>query len=373
MKGYADILDRYKREGRLRAVPSSVADGCIDLSINDYLGLTLRTELAEEFIELVGIGGFTSAASRLLASGQDEYAALESWLSSAYGKRALLFNSGYHANTGCISALSIPGTCIVADKLVHASIIDGIALSKLPYKRFRHNDIVSLRRELERVSAEFDRVLLIVESIYSMDGDIAPLSEIADLKKEFPKTILYVDEAHAIGVRGDRGLGICEETGLLPDVDILVGTFGKACASMGAFVVTSDLLRSFLINTARSFIFSTALPPVNVAYTLFLLRKIADMKSERAHLARISNMFAAGLSDLTGVRTASASQIVPLMAGSSQRAVEISEALRRKGILALPIRRPTVPPGTERIRFSLNASLSEEDVEHVLRKVSSVL
>lgn len=373
MASYNDILDTYLREGRLRQLPVDAPKGCLDLTLNDYLGLGGKAGLTDEFMRTEGLSAFTSSASRLLASDQSEYRLLEEWLACEYGKAALLFNSGYHANTGCVSALSIPGTVVVADKLVHASVIDGITLSKVPFRRFRHNDVSSLRRELEKASAEAERILVIVESIYSMDGDIAPLSEIVALKSEYPQMLLYVDEAHAVGVRGLRGLGVCEELDILHDVDVLVGTFGKACASSGAFAVMSEVLKKFLINSARSFIFSTALPPVNVAYTRFVLNKIKGMKAEREHLAAISERFACGLSSLTGEETVSRSQIVPLMAGSSQRAVALSAELREKGVLALPIRRPTVPPGTERIRFSLNASLSEEDIDNVLRIVSSVL
>ena len=184
MSRYTEILADYKAQGRLRVIPPEAPAGIVDLSSNDYLGLAGRQDLAEEFLRETAERRFSSVASRLLASRQSEYEALEAWLEREYDKPALLFNSGYHANTGCVSALAMPGTAIVADKLVHASIIDGIKLSGAPFRRFRHNDIGSLRRELEKASAEADRVLVIVESVYSVDGDIAPLREIAALKRE---------------------------------------------------------------------------------------------------------------------------------------------------------------------------------------------
>lgn len=373
MSRYSEILDGYRAEGRLRSIPAEAPEGVMDLSSNDYLGLARRRDLVDEFLKEVPLPPFTSVASRLLASRQSEYDALERWLAGEYGKSVLLFNSGYHANTGCVSALAVEGTAIVADKLVHASIIDGIKLGNASLRRFRHNDLNSLRRELEKASAQAERVWLIVESVYSMDGDMAPLREIVEMKREFPKVMLYVDEAHAVGVYGERGLGVCEESGILPQVDLLVGTFGKACASMGAFAATSRELREFLLNSARSFIFSTALPPVNVAYTRFMLGKIKEMTEERRHLAQIGHRFREGISELTGMANVSSSQIVPLMAGSNSRAMEMSEALRRRGILALPIRRPTVPAGTERIRFSLNASLTDVDVDRLLDIISEIV
>lgn len=368
MSVYSDILDRYESEGRLRRIPGrDAAAGMLDCSTNDYLGLAARADIADEFLRLVPERRFTSGASRLLASVQQPYGELEEYLGSLYGKSVLLFNSGYHANTGAVSALgSAPHTVIVADKLVHASIIDGITLGKAPYVRFRHNDVVSLRRLLEKHDAGSDRMIVVVESVYSMDGDVAPLREIAALKRDFPKMLLYVDEAHAIGVRGCRGLGVTEELGLEADVDILVGTFGKACASAGAFVAGSAEIRDFLVNSARSFIFSTALPPVNVAFTRFIFDKITSMTAERTHLDNISAIFRSGVERITGQKNVSESQIVPLMAGCNARAVAISSELRRRGVLALPIRRPTVPPGTERLRFSLNAGMTETDVDMIL-------
>lgn len=228
MSRYSEILDGYRVEGRLRSIPAEAREGVMDLSSNDYLGLARRRDLVDEFLKEGPLPPFTSVASRLLASRQSEYDALERWLADEYGKPVLLFNSGYHANTGCVSALAVEGTAIVADKLVHASIIDGIKLGNAPLRRFRHNDLSSLRRELEKASAQAERVWLIVESVYSMDGDMAPLREIVEMKREFPKAMLYVDEAHAVGVYGERGLGVCEEAGILPQVDLFVGTFGKA-------------------------------------------------------------------------------------------------------------------------------------------------
>ena len=375
MNGYcSDVVSAFRAEGRLRSLPQECAGVYLDFSSNDYMGIAANAELTRKFIAgLSPAAKFTSSASRLLSMEQKEHVALESWLERVYGKSALLFNSGYHANVGCVSALAAPGTVIVADKLVHASIIDGLKLSGASFRRFKHNDLVSLHRELDKAYAEAERVIVIVESIYSMDGDEAPLCEIVALKREFPHMLLYVDEAHALGVRGLHGLGVCEETGVLSDVDIIIGTFGKAVGSTGAFVATSSELKEYLLNTARSFIFSTALPPVNVAYTHYVLKQLYNMQDERRYLAELSNRFRHGLELLTGNSCVSHSQIVPLMAGSNERAVTLSAKLRESRILALPIRCPTVAAGTERLRFSLSTAMNVSDIDMTLDKLASVL
>lgn len=371
---YSRILETFRSEGRLRSLPPVRAHTCLDYSSNDYMGIAVNSDLNRNFIATLNSEvQFTSSASRLLSGAQKEHIALEQWLGQAYSKSALLFNSGYHANVGCVSALATQGTAIIADKLIHASIIDGLKLSGASFRRFKHNDIISLQREVRKVYAEAERVLVIVESIYSMDGDEAPLREIVALKREFPKILVYVDEAHALGVRGLKGLGLCEEVDLLSEVDVLIGTFGKAVGSMGAFVVTSAELKEYLLNTARSFIFSTALPPVNVAYTHYVLKALTGMQAERQHLAELSYKFREGLEHLTGTPCISRSQIVPLMAGSNERALTLSAKLKENDILALPIRRPTVAVGTERLRFSLSAAMSLSDIEMTLDKLAIVL
>lgn len=377
-EGYRKILADFEKEGRLRKIPftNAVTDprGFIDLTSNDYLGLGVRSEeFTDEFLDRFSDASFTSSASRLLSTRQRYHISLENKLTDLYGKSVLLFNSGYHANAGCISALAIPSTLFISDKLIHASAIDGLRLGKCEFERFRHNDALHLRKILEKNASKYERMIVVVESIYSMDGDIAPLREIVSLKKEFPSMLLYVDEAHAFGVRGEYGLGVSEELGLIKDIDILVGTFGKALASAGAFVATSPLLKDFFINSARSFIFSTALPPINQAWTFFMIEKMIDMGRERERLRELSSRFNNFIGELTANPSISQSQIVPLLTGDAAKAVALAARLRDNGILALPIRRPTVPPGGERIRFSLNASLSDDEMSRIYEILSSSL
>lgn len=371
---YTTVIEALRSEERLRAIPSSMPHGMTDFTSNDYLGIAAAGELEREFVSSLGTHpGFTSSASRLLACRQDEYAALEEMIGEAYSREALLFNSGYHANVGCISALASGEALMVCDKLVHASIIDGLRLSRTEYKRFRHNDMTSLRRLLDRCSPHHQCIWVVVESIYSMDGDISPLRELVEIKKEYPCVRLYVDEAHALGANGPTGLGLCEEMDVMNAVDLIIGTCGKAMASCGAFAAADGILRQFLLNSARSFIFSTMIPPVNVAYSTFIFSRMRGMKREREHLAAISVRLRESLRGMGLDTGPSCSHIVPLMAGSNRRAVEYASQLQERGFMVMPIRRPTVAEGTERLRFSLSAAMGNDDIDRLVSAVREVV
>lgn len=362
---WQDILDGYAAEGRLRSIPEEFRG--VDLSSNDYMGLAKRyDEFLPELREKFGDVSMSASASRLLQRRQTQHNGLEEYLGSLYGKSVLLFNSGYHANVGALSALSVPGVLIVSDKLSHASMIDGIRLGHGETARFAHNDVAALRRILDRKAKDYERVVVVTESVFSMDGDLAPLLELVALKKEYPNVILYVDEAHAFGVFGERGLGVAEASGLMNDIDIIVGTFGKAAAGSGAFIATTPLLKQYLINSARSFIFSTALPPATMAWNRLMTEKLIEMKKEREHLQNLSQWFRVLLSEATGMPSPSGSQIVPMHVGDAAKAVALAARLRERGFDALPIRRPTVPAGGERIRFSLSADLTEATLRPLL-------
>ena len=200
-----------------------------------------------------------------------------------------------------------------------------------------------------------------LRNIFSMDGDVADLQELCDLKREYD-TFLYVDEAHAVGVRGTNGLGCCEEQGCIDDIDFIVGTFGKAFASYGAFVVCDEMFRDFLVNTQRSLIFTTALPPVNVAWTRFILNRMPDFYSYRMKLSGIAEQLRTTLAN-RGFETRGDSHIVPFLCGSNENSVYMSELFQDNGFFVLPVRYPTVPKNEARIRFSLNAAIPEEDYD----------
>lgn len=358
---YIDELDGLNARGNLRRIPDSTPAGIVDLSSNDYLGLAEDTALAEEFLAHTPVTPelMTSSASRLLGSRQTAYTRLEATLKHLYGRPALMFNSGYHANVGAISALAAADTLFVVDRLVHASVIDGLRMSSARFERFAHNDTAHLSRILQKKAGDYRTVVIVIESVYSMDGDEAPLAEIAQLKADYPHALLYVDEAHAVGVCGPAGLGCSAALRRPEDVDILVGTLGKALASAGAFVITHGVLRDYLVNRARPLIYSTALPPLQALWSEFLLRKMVDMDHRRTHLAELGRI----LSHFTGAHPG---HIQPLMAGSAQRAIQLSEQLLASGYKVLPIRTPTVPPGTERLRFSLSAAINPDQLVNLL-------
>lgn len=371
---FTTYLQQIEQQGNLRKIPSEPAEELIDLSSNDYMSIASNRSFFEEFYNQCDKNDIymSSSASRLLSQKQKDYDALECLLKDLYKKEILLFNSGYHANTGTISAIAAGNTLIVADKLVHASIIDGITLSRRDFLRFRHNDITHLRTILSKKASEYDRIIVVAESIYSMDGDICDLNSLVALKEEYPNVILYVDEAHGFGVRGKYGLGIAEESGLISQIDIIIGTFGKAAASTGAFTATSATLKKFLTNKARSFIFSTALPPVSCLWTKFVVEKLTGMDKERKQLLDTSEYLNEKFSAYNG-NIRSHSQIVPLITGSSNKAVALSKELLKRGYIALPIRKPTVPEGTERIRFSLNAKFRKEQAERLYAEIKNII
>lgn len=428
-----NCLEELRKENRLRVIPEEAPGEMADFLTNDYMGLAsnadlplcwegLETDLKARYERLRGEmenpearpGQMTASASRLLATRQAAATLLEDFLSEAYTKaqrhnhqpdlhshnshnpqnpqpshnshyshssqyspsshpkekRALLFNSGYHANTGIIAALeTLPKTIFLADKLMHASAYDGLFAARAKFDRFPHNDLGKLRRLLEKHSQDHDHIVVITESVFSMDGDLAPLEELALLRREFPAMALYVDEAHALGCFGPTGLGVCEEKGLVGEVDVIVGTFGKAVASAGAYAICAPEVRELMVNCSRSFIFSTALPPEQHLHTLTNLLKLRGAAERRERLHLLSDMLRVRIEETTGKEVASRSQIVPVVTGDPAKALELAERLRKKGILAMAIRRPTVPPGGDRLRLSLSALTRPEDLDRVVESL----
>lgn len=360
-------LDALRISGAYRHLPT-LPEGMVNLSGNDYLGLLTDDALRETFYaQLSGSDRLLSAASsRLLTGNTPASIELETLLAQVYGaEAALAFGSGYHANTGILPALVGEKSLILSDRLNHASLIDGIRASGADFYRFKHNDLAHARHYLERYASDYDEVFVVTESVFSMDGDCTDLQALVKLKRDFPNVILYVDEAHGVGVFGDAGLGLATAQGVHREIDILVGTFGKALCSTGAFVVCSNLIRETLVNKVRPFIFTTALPPINLAWTSFVLRALPQMQARRAHVQSMGQRLAQKIREKTG-ECVSASQIVPYVIGSNEAAIAEAKRFQEAGFYVLPIRPPTVPKGTARLRFSLSAALSEVDFERLL-------
>ncbi len=335
----------------------------LNLSSNNYLNIADNQAITQEFLDNVGNRySFGSASARLLTGTLPVYQELEELLSSLYGKEsALLYNSGYHANVGISSALNQKGDVIFSDKLNHASIIDGMRLSEGKFFRFPHNDMHALEKLLERERKNFNNAFIITESVFSMDGDIEDLKKIVELKKKY-NCIMIIDEAHAFGVFGEKGLGVAEELGIVDDVDLLVGTFGKAIGSMGAFVTGSKTMIDFLINKSRSFIFSTALPPINIAFSKWIIdTQISKTAQKRKNMLNLAKKFG------------SQSHIIPVVIGENKDTVDLCEVLFHNGYFTLPIRPPTVPVGTSRLRLSLTADIREEELQTLKEKIDEVL
>jgi 8-amino-7-oxononanoate synthase len=370
---YKTQLEKFKTEGRFRAIPSfSQVDSMVNLSSNDYLGLAQNADLQSEFLAQLSEHEhlFSSSSARLLSGNFEAHERLEAVLAKLYEKSALTFNSGYHANIGILPSIADRQTLILADKLVHASLIDGIRLSAATNIRFRHNDYEQLAYLLDKYSTDYERIIIVTESIFSMDGDEADLPRLVALKNRYQNVMLYLDEAHAVGVRGNRGLGCAEENDCIADIDFIVGTFGKALASVGAYVACNETIRDYLVNTARPFIFSTALPPVNALWTTFILERLANFDKQRAVLKSRSEQFRNLLKD-SGHADISTSHIVPFIVGESADAKQLSAELQRKGFYVLPVRPPTVPKGTARLRFSLTSLISESEISTLTHYLSA--
>ncbi|MEB6565156.1 MULTISPECIES: 8-amino-7-oxononanoate synthase [Acinetobacter] len=376
---YAEQLDQLRQQGNFRQFRSNQQHGkmieiqqqhMLNLSSNDYLGLASDLRLREQFFdETPNTERLMSASSsRLLTGNFPAYEQLEAELSQLFhGRAALLFNSGYHMNIGILPALADAKTLILADKLVHASMIDGIRLSSAKYLRYRHNDLAHLQQLLSQYHADdnYERIIVVTESIFSMDGDETDLAALVALKQQFAKVMLYVDEAHAIGVRGVQGLGCAEQYGVIDAIDFLVGTFGKAVASIGGYLICDPIIRDYLINRMRPLIFSTAQPPVCMAWTQFMLKHIVQIQAQRQHLAALSQYMQQGIR-AQGFACPSSSQIVPVIIGDSSATVTKAQQLQAAGFYVMPVRPPTVPQGSSRLRICLNTQFETTDLAPLL-------
>ena len=344
----------------------------LNLSSNDYIGISQNKELAAEFISSLNNNVeflFGSASSRLLSGNYDEYTKLENTIAKAYGKEsALIYNSGYHANTGVLSAITTKKDLILSDKLNHASIVDGIKQSDATVIRYKHFDYNQIEKYLTKNRNNFENVFIVSESVFSMDGDIVDLIKLIEIKNKF-NCYLYIDEAHSIGSIGKLGLGIAEKENCVNDIDIIIGTFGKAVGSVGAFVATNNYVKEMLINKSRTLIFTTGLPLINIKWTQFVFDRLSEFSNERAKLQVLSDSTRNEI-EKNKLETLGNSHIVPIITGENKLTIKLAEILFNEGFYVSAVRPPTVPKGTSRIRLSLNSKLNFEEIKTVIEIIA---
>jgi len=382
-KGFAEELETLKTQGlhrRMRCIAGSqgsrvVMDGkeALLLCSNNYLGLADHPRLAEAAIRAVERYGTGSGASRLVSGTMELHEALEERLARFKGtEAALVFNSGYAANSGIIPALAGKGDLVFSDRLNHASIVDGSLLSRATMVRYPHNDMAALRRLLERHETE-GRRLIVTDGVFSMDGDMAPLRELAALKREFG-ALLMVDDAHGTGVLGATGRGSAELQGVMAEIDIHMGTLGKALGSFGAYAAASGEIVDYLANRARSFIFSTSLPPAVLAASLAAIDLIDSPEglALRERLKRNTAFFRNALRAAGFDTMGSETQIVPLFVGGAEQTMTFTARLLEEGVFAQGIRPPTVPAGTCRLRCTLMATHAAEDLARAAKLIAGI-
>ncbi|HLV78214.1 MAG TPA: 8-amino-7-oxononanoate synthase [Marinobacter sp.] len=374
MRDFAVELEQRRQAGLYRSRrlisgpqgPELVADGKPLLSFcsNDYLGLAnhagnlsaLRDALPE-----TGLGG---AASHLVCGHHQAHHQLEQRLADFTQRRsALFFSTGYMANLGVISALAGRGDTIFSDRLNHASIIDGCLLSRARVRRYRHGDVAQLEHLLAQTSGH---KLVVTDGVFSMDGDLAPLRELAGVCRSHD-ALLVVDDAHGIGVLGPQGRGSVLAAGLTEkDVPILIGTLGKAVGTSGAFVAGPEVLIDYLIQSARTYIYTTAMPPALALATCASLDLIEQADERRGHLQKLISRFRRGARQLDYQLMPSATPIQPIMVGDNHQALALSHGLEKQGLLVTAIRPPTVPEGEARLRVTLSAAHTEAQLERLL-------
>lgn len=376
----ARFLEERKKEDLFRTLKQVSCEGAgkiridgkeyINFSSNDYLGLSTDKRILSAASRALS-RSFGSSASRLMTGTRELHQELEEKVAKFKNKpAALVFNSGYQANVGIISALLSKDDCVFSDRLNHASIVDGIKLSGSRLFRFRHNDARHLEELLSKHRKDYKGALIVTETVFSMDGDIAPLEEIARLKEKYD-SMLMVDEAHATGIFGPKGSGITEEKNLSGKVDVVMGTFSKALGAFGAYAASSPEICDYLVNTCRSFIYSTSLPEAVVAADIAAIDIAEKEPFRRERLLSNARRLREMLKD-KGFKVLGDTQIIPVVTGDNKDAVLLSEGLKEKGYWVLPVRPPTVPSGEARLRVSLTYDHPGEMLDKFAEDLSSL-
>jgi len=376
---YRAYCEKRKAEGLFRALRETeslpggkAAQGgkvFVNFSSNDYLGLSRHPEIIRAAQEAAACWGAGSTSSRLIAGENPLYADIEGKIARGKGtEAALVLCSGYQANITALAALADSEAvgkpvAILADRLCHNSLLQGALLSGARLTRFRHNDLGHLVTLLEQQKDKDNHVIIVTESVFGMDGDRADLARLIEIKKSYG-AMLYVDEAHATGLFGPNGFGLASEH--KGQVDVIMGTFGKALGSFGAYIASSSILRDYLIQRCGGFIYSTGLPPPTLASIDAALDLLPRMEKERAYLQQQSARLREALMQGGWDCGASTTHIIPVLLGGEDAATDLAESLGKHGMLAPAIRPPTVPAGTSRLRISLSSAHSESDINKLI-------
>ena len=341
----------------------------LNFSNNDYLGLSKHPaliQMAQEYISQYGTG---ATASRLVTGTYNIHEQVEQQLAAACGREAsLLFSSGFQANSTILPSLVDRQSLVLGDRLVHNSILQGVLSSKAKLIRYHHNDLDHLKNLLQKSRQQsYNRILIASETIFSMDGDISDIDKLVQLTRQYD-AILYIDDAHAVGAMGTNGMGLASHR---PDIDVVIGTFGKAFGSAGAYVTCSSLIRDYLINFCPGFIYTTGLPPGTVGAIAAALTLIPTLNLERQYLAQTAASLRSQLHQIGFDTGASRSHIIPLMIGDEAKTLRLAQWLKEHGMLAIAIRPPTVAPGTARIRLALSSAHTSNQISDLMSCLES--
>ncbi|WP_426709149.1 aminotransferase class I/II-fold pyridoxal phosphate-dependent enzyme [Cetobacterium sp. SF1] len=356
-------LNKLKNNNNLRSL-KSYPNNLLNLSSNDYMGLAEDNILRKEFYLKYSNLPLSSSSSRLITGNFPLIEELEKKLKDIYGKSALTFNSGFDGNCCIIETFCNKDTLVLSDKLNHASIHDGIIHSGAKLHRYRHLDLDHLESLILKYKDEFSDIFVISETIYSMDGDSVDLEKLINLKKKYNFTLM-IDEAHSYGV---YSYGMAYELNLVEFIDFLIIPLGKGGGSIGAYLLTDKILKEYIINKGRKFIYTTALPPINIAWNLFLLEKMNSFQVPRNNLNELI-LYTHNLIKEFNLTTFSTSHIISILVGSNEKIDIICKNLIEKGFLVYPVKEPTVPKGTSRIRIGLNPNISQNDIYNFLKEL----
>lgn len=352
-------LRNLEEDFRLRDIKTN-DKGLFNLSSNDYLGIMKDKDIFDDFFSKINFSDFkfTSASSRLIDGSYSIVMKLEKEVERIYGKPCLIYNSGFDANSSLIETFYNKDSLIISDRLNHASIYDGCINSGAKILRYNHLDNMALERLLEKYSRKYKDILVVTETVYSMDGDIADIEKIVALKNKY-EFQLMVDEAHSYGV---FSYGIAHKQNLVKHIDFLVIPLGKGGASVGAYVICDELYKRYLINKSRKFIYSTALPPINNLWNLYILKNIKSFETKMKDLEKLVKFSLEKLKSLD-IKTVSNTHIISIIIGDNKKTNALVEALKKHFYQTYAIKEPTVPKGTARLRLSLSADMKVKDLE----------